>query len=321
MSARKKGRDVHGIILLDKPAGYSSNQTLQKVRRLLDARKAGHTGTLDPFATGMLPLCLGEASKTAGLIMDGRKSYTATLLLGHATATGDTEGEVVDTQPVPCLDQATIETAMAQFRGPLKQIPPMYSAIKQDGKPLYVLARQGIVVDRPARDVEIFHLGLLSWQPPLLIFEVVCSKGTYIRTLAEDLSRVLGTCGHLQSLRRTAVEPFIGRRMYTLSELEDLMQMPEQKAADFLLPADAGLPDWPVVELRGDSQHKFVHGNTVDWSGEAGKVRVHGLSEQGHSSILGLGEIREPGRLHPLRVFASGVNVEPCLSFYGEKPC
>ncbi len=313
MSARKKGRDVHGIILLDKPAGYSSNQALQKVRRLLDARKAGHTGTLDPFATGMLPVCLGEASKTAGLIMDGRKSYTATLLLGLATDTGDTEGEVVDTQIVPGLDQPAIETAMARFRGALKQVPPMYSAIKQDGKPLYVLARQGIVVDRLARDVEIFRLELVSWQSPLLVFEVDCSKGTYIRTLAEELSRVLGTCGHLQSLRRTEVEPFNGRRMFTLSELQELAQMPHQQIADFLLPADAGLPDWPVVELQDDLRQRFVHGNIVGWPGKVGKVRVHGANAQGHNSILGLGEIRESGKLHPLRVFAAGVDVEPCL--------
>ncbi len=313
MAARKKGRDVHGIILLDKPAGYSSNQALQKVRRMLDARKAGHTGTLDPIATGMLPLCLGEASKTAGLIMGGRKTYRATLLLGKATDTGDTDGKVVEIQPVPDLDPAVIESAMAQFRGALKQVPPMYSAIKQDGKPLYVLARQGIVVDRPARDVEIYHLELLSWQSPLLVFEVVCSKGTYIRTLAEDLSRVLGTCGHLQSLRRTGVEPFTNNRMFTMSELQDLVQSPDPEAADFLLSADAGLPNWPVVELRGDSLRRFVNGNTVDWPGGFSKVRVHGSSEEGHHCILGLAEIREPGKLHPLRVFAPNVSVEPRL--------
>jgi len=220
----------------------------------------------------------------------------------------------VDTQPVPELDPSEIESAMAQFRGALKQIPPMYSAIKRDGKPLYVLARQGIVVDRPARDVEIFMLELVSWESPLLVFNVVCTKGTYIRTLAEDLSRVLGSCGHLQSLRRTGVEPFNDRRMFTVSELEDLVQTSGQKSAEFLLPADAGLPDWPVVELQGDLELRFVHGNSVDWPGKVGKVRVHGSNELGPNSILGLGEIREPGKLHPLRVFASGVKVGPCLS-------
>lgn len=189
----------------------------------------------------------------------------------------------------------------------------MYSAIKQDGKPLYVLARQGIVVDRPARDIQIFRLELLCWQSPLLEFQVVCSKGTYIRTLAEDLSQALGSCGHLQALRRTGVEPFNDGRMFTLTELEELMQMPGQNVGDFLLPADAGLPDWPVVELLADQQIRFTHGNTVDWRGETGKVRVHGSSEEGLKNILGLGEIREPGKLHPLRVFASGVHVAACM--------
>jgi len=307
MSARKKGRDVHGVILLDKPAGYSSNQALQKVRRLLDARKAGHTGTLDPFATGMLPLCFGEASKTAGLIMAGRKRYQACLLLGVATATGDNEGESVDSQPVPELDLAAIDSAMLQFRGPLNQIPPMYSAIKKDGKPLYVLARQGVVVDRPARPVEIFQLRLLSWQSPLLEFEVICSKGTYIRTLAEDLSRALGTCGHLQALRRLEVEPFIGKRMFTITELEKAVSGGSPAMDEYLLAADAGLPDWPVVELQGEEANQFLHGNSLDCSAEAGKVRVYGVEPGSQRMILGLGEIRETGKLHPKRVFAPGV--------------
>jgi len=309
MSARKKGRDVHGVILLDKPPGYSSNQALQKVRRLLDARKAGHTGTLDPFATGMLPLCFGEACKTAGLIMAGRKRYQARLLLGVATATGDTEGERVDSQPVPELDLAGIETAMLQFRGSLMQVPPMYSAIKQDGKPLYVLARQGVVVDRPARPVEIFELRLLSWQSPLLEFEVICSKGTYIRTLAEDLSRALGTCGHLQALRRLEVEPFFGKRMFTIAELEQAASGDSPAMDGYLLAADAGLLEWPVVELQSEMASQFTHGNSLDWPGEAGKVRVYGVDPASQRNILGLGEILETGKLHPTRVFAPGVPV------------
>lgn len=313
MSARKQGRDVHGVFLLDKPPGFSSNQALQKVRRLFDARKAGHTGTLDPFATGMLPICLGEATKTAGLIMDGRKNYTATLMLGIATATGDTEGEVVKTLPVPELSPAAIETAMARFRGKLNQVPPMYSAIKRDGKPLYELARQGIVVERKARPVEIFQLELASWQLPLLEFSVVCSKGTYIRTLAEDLAQNLGCCGHLRALRRNWAEPFGKHHMYTLDELEQAMLQNESEP--FLLSADAGLPDWPVVLLQADQVGRFMHGNTVDLSekehAESGKVRVYGQEDAAPNSILGLGEIRSPGKLHPLRVFAAGVSICP----------
>ncbi len=329
MAARKKGRDVHGILLLDKPPGLSSNQALQRVRRLLDARKAGHTGTLDPFATGMLPICLGEASKTAGLIMDGRKSYTATLLLGIATTTGDTEGEAVESLPVPELDLVEIEAAMAQFRGKLQQIPPMYSAIKQDGTRLYELARQGIVVERKARPVEIFQLELVSWKTPLLEFSVMCSKGTYIRTLAEDLAQSLGCCGHLQSLRRTRVEPFDDNRMYSLEELEQAVLL-DNEHHHFLLSADAGLPDWPVVVLQGDEINRFMHGNFIDLPPAkhpgAGRVRVHGqnigqnigqnndLHNAAVNSILGLGEIRTPGRLQPLRVFAEGVSIRPGLS-------
>lgn len=306
MGARKRGRDVHAVFLLDKPPGLSSNQALQKVRRLLDARKAGHTGTLDPFATGLLPICLGEATKTAGFIVEGRKSYQATLMLGQATATGDNEGEVVANQPVPVLDQATIEATMLGFCGPQLQIPPMYSAIKRDGKPLYELARQGIVVERESRPVEIFRFELLSWRSPLLEFSVVCSKGTYIRTLAEDLSQALGSCGHLQALRRVGAEPFESQPMHSLEELEQAVQ--EQQAETLLLAADAGLPDWPAVILRSDDANRFLHGNPLPWSGTSGKVRVHSADEAGGERILGLGEIREPGTLQPLRVFAARVS-------------
>jgi tRNA pseudouridine55 synthase len=311
MGSRKRGRDVHAVFLLDKPAGLSSNQALQKVRRLLDARKAGHTGTLDPFATGMLPICLGEASKTAGYIVDGRKEYQATLKLGQATTTGDLEGEVVSSQPVPALESPAIEAAMQKFLGPQLQVPPMHSAIKRDGRPLYELARQGIVVEREPRSIEIFRFKLLSWQPPLLEFLVSCSKGTYIRTLAEDLSRVLGTCGHLQALRRTGVEPFEALPMYTLVGLEQAVH--GQRAEDMLLPADAGLPAWPVIDLQDEEAGRFLHGNVVPGQGVCGKVRVHATSPTAKAVILGLGEVREGGVLHPLRVFAPGVSIRPFL--------
>ncbi len=308
MAARRKGRDVHAVFLLDKPAGLSSNQALQKVRRLFDARKAGHTGTLDPFATGLLPICLGEATKTAGMIMDGRKTYVAELRLGTATATGDIEGDVVASAAVPDLDDQLIENAMRKFRGPLDQVPPMYSAIKQDGRPLYELARQGVVVERKARTVEIYRLELLEWHPPVLTFEVACSKGTYVRTLAEDLARSLGTCGHLQALRRTSAEPFVGDSMFTLEELERALQ--QNRADELLMPADAGLPDWPVVELRGEQISRFVHGNSQECGAPVGRVRVHGVQNDGTRHVLGLAEIRADNRLHPIRVFAPGVVAE-----------
>lgn len=319
MAARRKGRDIHAVFLLDKPAGLSSNQALQKVRRLLDARKAGHTGTLDPFATGLLPICLGEASKTAGFIMDGRKSYTATLQLGLATATGDTEGEVVDSRPIPELDLNAIDQAMQDFRGKLNQVPPMFSAIKRDGKPLYELARQGIEVEREARAVEIYQLDTLAWKSPLLQFSVSCSKGTYIRTLAEDLASALGSCGHLQALRRTGAEPFNDQAMCTLDDLASAVQ--ENRAEDLLLPADAGLPDWPVNVLRGDQVSRFMHGNSVHCPTQPSRVRVHGKSENGETLILGLGEVRADGQLHPTRVFKPGVSVIPGKSQFHEKTC
>ncbi len=305
MAARRKGRDVHAVFLLDKPAGLSSNQALQKVCRLFDARKAGHTGTLDPFATGLLPICLGEATKTAGMIMDGRKTYVAELRLGTATTTGDIEGDVIASAAIPDLDDQLIESAMDQFRGPLDQVPPMYSAIKQDGRPLYELARKGIVVERQARAVEIFRLQLVSWKPPVLVFEVECSKGTYVRTLAEDLARSLGTCGHLQALRRTSAEPFVGHSMFTLEELEQALR--QNRADELLMPADAGLPDWPVVELRGEQVNRFLHGNSQEFGPPAGPVRVHGLQDDGTMHVLGLAEIRADNRLQPIRVFAPGV--------------
>ncbi len=308
MAAGRKGRDVHALFLLDKPAGLSSNQALQKVRRLFDARKAGHTGTLDPFATGLLPICLGEATKTAGMIMDGRKTYVAELRLGTATATGDIEGDVVASAAVPDLDDQLIENAMRKFRGPLDQVPPMYSAIKQDGRPLYELARQGVVVERKARTVEIYRLELLEWHPPVLTFEVACSKGTYVRTLAEDLARSLGTCGHLQALRRTSADPFVGHSMFTLEELEQALK--QNRADELLMPADAGLPEWPVAELEGEQVNRFMHGNVQEFCAAAGRVRVHGLQDDGTRHVLGLAEIRADNRLHPIRVFAPGVVAE-----------
>lgn len=311
MARRSKGRDVHAVFLLDKPAGLSSNQALQKVRRLLNARKAGHTGTLDPFATGLLPICLGEASKTAGMIMSGRKTYVAELQLGTATATGDMEGETVETCEVPQLDEDIIENSLRRFRGPLSQVPPMYSAIKQEGKPLYELARQGIVVEREARAVEIYRLELESWNPPVLAFEVECSKGTYIRTLAEDLARSLGTCGHLRALRRTTAQPFESQCMHTLNELERAVEQGE--LTDLLLPADSGLPDWPVVVLEGEQISRFMHGNSQACSAPAGRVRVHGHLGNDSRQILGLGDVRSDGQLQPVRVFSPGVSALPEL--------
>ena len=286
MSRRRKGRDVHGIVLLDKPAGYSSSQAVQKVRWLFQARKAGHTGSLDPFATGMLPICLGEASKTAGFMLDASKTYIARARLGQSTATGDIEGEVVATAPLPSVDAADIKAALARFEGKIKQVPPMYSALKHQGQPLYRLARAGQEVPREAREVTIHSLELVSWESPLMEFHVRCSKGTYIRTLAEDIGRELGSCAHLQALRRIVVEPFQEQDMVTLAQLETLAA--EARIDECLLPPDAGLADWPIVRLDEAGAQRFGHGNPVAVSGGVtGAARVYGPGDV----LLGLGDI------------------------------
>jgi len=297
MSRRRKGRDVHGVVLLDKPAGYSSNQAVQKVRWLFQARKAGHTGSLDPFATGMLPICLGEASKTAGFMLDASKTYVARAVLGQATTTGDIEGEVSATAPVPALSADEVRSVLSRFEGVIKQIPPMYSAIKHQGQPLYRLARAGKDVPRAAREVTIHSLELLAWEPPLLEFRAHCSKGTYLRTLAEDIAVAMGSRAHLQALRRLAVEPFCASDMVTLETLE---AMARDGCIDrCLLPPDAGLRQWPELLLDDAGARRFSHGNPVEGVPDPpGDVRVYGPG----NVLLGLGEVTVPGVLKAKRV-------------------
>ncbi len=298
MARRRKGRDIHGIIVLDKPLGYSSSQAVQRVRWLFSARKAGHTGSLDPFATGMLPICLGEASKTAGFMLDASKRYLATARLGQATATGDTEGDVVRQMPVPALSPKAIDAAFESFRGAIEQVPPMYSALKYQGQPLYKFARDGIEVERKSRTLIIHGLELVAWDEPLLVFRVHCSKGTYVRTLAEDIAEKLGTCAHLQALRRLAVEPFREADMISLDELERASLAGQQDL--LLLPLDTGLESWPMIQLSGEEQVRFTHGNPAPVQETyRGKVRVYSLSGE----ILGLGEVRDDHQVHPKRLF------------------
>lgn len=295
--SRRKGRDVHGVVLLDKPAGYTSNQAVQKVRWLFGARKAGHTGSLDPFATGMLPICLGEASKTAGFMLDAAKVYEATAFLGKATVTGDIEGEVCRELPVPGLERTRVDAALSAFLGDIEQVPPMYSALKHDGQRLYHLARAGLEVERKARPVHIFSLELLGLELPLMHFRVRCSKGTYIRTLAGDIAERLGTCAHLQALRRLEVGPFQAQDMISLEDLTGLAERGEIDSC--LLPVDSALADWPVVILDAAQTDRFSHGNPVD-AGDAqpGLARVYGPENR----LLGLGEVIPGQRLKPKRL-------------------
>ena len=297
---RKRGLDIHGVILLDKPVGITSNRALQKVRGIFQARKAGHTGSLDPFATGMLPICLGEASKTAAFMLEAEKQYRATARLGEATTTGDVEGEVIQTCPVADFDSDKLSQVLKQFVGEIEQVPPMYSALKHEGRPLYEYARAGIEIERPARTVTIHQLDLVEWQVPELTFDVRCSKGTYIRTLAEDIATALKSCAHLIKLRRFVVEPFESFPMVTLEQLQDARD--HGGLQDFLLPVDVGLADWPRVDLDADQHGKFKHGNHFPFLAdvvEVGNVRVY--SPEGN--LLGLANLSAEGILHPTRVF------------------
>ena len=300
MSRRNRGLNIHGIVLLDKPVGLSSNRALQRTRGIFQARKAGHTGSLDPFATGMLPVCLGDASKTASFMLEAGKQYRATACFGEATSTGDIEGEISQSCSVPHLDQQTLDQTLARFMGEIEQVPPMYSALKHQGKPLYQWARAGVQIERAPRQVTIHQLDLVAWQSPLLIFDVQCSKGTYIRTLAEDIAKALNNCAHLIELRRNFVEPFENHKMVTLEQLQVARE--EGELADYLLPADAGLVGWPEVELDEVQRGRFMHGNRFSLKGEVTqgeKVRVYSAGGQ----LLGLAQIANDNELRPLKVF------------------
>ena len=287
-----------GILLLDKPAGMSSNAALQRVRRLLGGCKAGHAGSLDPLATGMLPLCLGEATKIAGEILSNRKRYRFTVALGARTATGDREGAVVEEAPVPDRWQDGLEAALRGFLGRGQQIPPMYSALKRDGQPLYRLARAGVTVERAPREIEIFELAPLSRTTASVELDVLCSKGMYVRTLAEDIARALGTCGHVSALRRAWVEPFESEPMQTL---EAVTRACEEGAGPQLLPVDRPLEHLPAVALESWQADRIGHGQEVMLvrSPPPGRVRLYDAARR----FLGLGESDGRGKVRPRRLF------------------
>ncbi len=294
-------RAVDGILLLDKPIGLSSNDALQRVRRALSAKKAGHTGSLDPLASGLLPLCFGEATKVAGLLLDADKTYQATVALGTRTNTGDAEGSVVEEAPVPFLNATLVERAMTSFMGMRTQIPPMFSALKRDGQPLYKLARRGIEVEREARPIRIDSLRLIGLSGSLLSFEVACSKGTYVRTLAEDLAVALGTVGHLVALRRTALgRGFDGRVMHTLEAIEDAAREPG-RLESWLVAADVALVSWPSVTLDEFETRAFTQGQAVSLACPAeARLRVYGPEER----FLGLGQSDPMGlEVRPVRLW------------------
>jgi len=312
---------IDGILLLDKPLGLSSTAAGLRVRRLLGAAKAGHVGSLDPLATGMLPICLGEATKVAGEILEGRKVYRFTVALGARTATGDAEGEVVERATVPALEAAAVVAAMGGFLGPSLQVPPMYSAIKQGGQPLYKLARAGKEVVREPRPIHIDRLELVGLQaaadgmPASLDCRVVCGKGTYVRVLAEELAGALGTVGHVTALRRERVEPFGADRLVTLAEVEASAEAgraaglpPEEVALRPPLPllgAFEALPQLPAVQLDAQAMRRLLHGQVVALAGTSSMPAGQRLRLCGpDGEFLGLGEVSAPGRVAPKRLVA-----------------
>jgi tRNA pseudouridine55 synthase len=301
-------RDIDGILLLDKPEGLTSNAALQKLRRLLNARKAGHTGSLDPLASGLLPICFGQATKVCGLLLESNKTYRVTMVLGERTTTGDREGAVVEQLPVPQLDDDAIRRLASGFLGESEQIPPMYSALKHNGQRLYRLARKGIEVERPPRRIVLHRMELLGSDGRQLQFEVECSKGTYVRTLAEDFARACGTVGHVASLRRLSLGPFASPAMHTLASLEQAATHPAALDA-LLLPVDAALPGMPLVSLGATEQACVLQGQPVFVAGPgSARVRIYG---QG-GLFLGTGRMTAEGHcLEPERIMVDIVPAAP----------
>ena len=263
MSRRKsKGRRLDGILLLDKPLGISSNKALQIVKRLFNAQKAGHTGSLDPLATGMLPICFGEATKVSSFLLESNKSYQTTATLGKITTTGDAEGEVLQERTIPSLNEIEIHKILARFKGTISQIPPMYSALKHQGQPLYKLARKGIEIERKRRKITIFDLTLSSYTTHSLSLHISCSKGTYIRTLVEDIGEALGCGAYVSMLKRTTVDPFDDHKMVSLDTLEKYAT--ENKNIDqLLLSTDVGLSHFQAVTLNEKDTIAYLYGQPV----------------------------------------------------------
>jgi tRNA pseudouridine55 synthase len=297
-------RTVNGILLLDKPSGLTSNAALQVVKRLYRARKAGHTGSLDPLATGLLPICFGEATKISGFLLDADKHYRVQCRLGVRTNTGDAEGEVLEQRPVAGVTEDALRAAIGGFLGDIQQIPPMYSALKHKGERLYNLARQGVEVEREPRTVTIYALELLDFSGDHAELRVHCSKGTYVRTLVEDMGEVLGCGAHVSGLRRLGVGPFDDSAMYDMDTLEALASEGYPALDRLLLPVEAGLAQWPGVSLTGDAAFYLRQGQPVlvPQAPTQGWVRLY----EGDQQFMGMGEILDDGRVAPRRLMATG---------------
>lgn len=294
---------VNGILLLDKPADVTSNGALQRVKRLFNAKKAGHTGSLDPIATGMLPLCFGEATKFSQFLLESNKSYLVTAKLGEETTTGDCEGEVVVRKPIVNVDAVRIEALMQTFLGEIEQVPPMFSAIKYQGKPLYELARQGIEIERKARRITIFSLSLMHVDVDQFTFRVHCSKGTYVRTLVEELGRGLGCGAHVTALRRIHVSPYENAVMHTLQALEEIVEQSGHAGLqECLLPVETSVQILPIVQLSAAAIFYLRMGQPVRAAlpNNTSLVQLH----SDDAKFLGVGEVTLDGRVKPHRLVA-----------------
>ncbi|MCX7556752.1 tRNA pseudouridine(55) synthase TruB [Xanthomonadaceae bacterium JHOS43] len=296
---RPPTREVRGILLLDKPLGLSSNQALQKVRSLYNATKAGHTGALDPLATGLLPICLGEATKIAGLLLSESKAYRARVQLGAETDTDDAEGQIVRRRAVPALDRDVVAAVLPQFTGRILQVPPRYSALKRDGEPLYLRARRGETFDVPAREVDVIRIDLLELGPDWLEVEVECGSGTYIRSLARDIGDALECGGHIASLRRLWVDPFRSPVMVTLDQLTELAGDGASALDALLMPIQSGLPDWRQVVLDESQVRCLRHGQRPQVNTAAGPV----LAMSADGEAIGLTEVLGDGSMAARRLF------------------
>ncbi|ELA7920421.1 tRNA pseudouridine(55) synthase TruB [Vibrio alginolyticus] len=307
MARRRKGRPINGVILLDKPTGISSNDALQKVKRIYFAEKAGHTGALDPLATGMLPICLGEATKFSQFLLDSDKRYRVIAKLGERTNTSDSDGEVVETRPVDVtLDK--LEACIEKFRGESDQVPSMFSALKYQGKPLYEYARKGIEVPRESRKITVYEIVLHRFEGDEVEMEVHCSKGTYIRTIVDDLGEMLGCGAHVTMLRRTGVAKYPYEKMVTLEQLNELLEQahreeraPRELLDPLLLPMDTAVEDLPEVNLMPELADMVQHGQPVQVFGAPteGSLRLTMGEER---LFIGVGEMNEDGKIAPKRL-------------------
>jgi tRNA pseudouridine55 synthase len=298
MQKKSLRREIDGVFLLHKPLGFSSNQALKKIQWLFNAKKAGHTGTLDPMASGLLPICLGEATKFSHRLLDANKSYIATIQLGIITSTGDQEGEVVSEKEV-VLNEAQLKETLKKFVGDITQVPPMYSALKFEGKPLYEYAREGIEIERKSRQIKIYGIKLIEIEGSTITIEVLCSKGTYIRTLAEDIGQALGCGGHLKGLERTQTGNFQLSDALSIEALEAMSMASREKA---LLPVDALLEGLPSIKLTTAETDAIKKGQSIDFISKNDKeVRLYSASGQ----FVGVGEPDLQGHLFPKRLIAN----------------